>query len=245
MVGEPLTLERLSFPALNETRQELCEALVGLCTSAPEQARAVLGLTVGQQEELARNQHLLQAPTAPAWQVYSGVLYSQLDAATLTPEQQRRLTESVWIASALFGFVGWEDPIPAYRLSGDTRLPGIGGLTQLWRRPLSTLLEQESELILDLRSGSYAQLGPVPQSCLERTVTVRVLQKQRNGPPRLVTHFNKATKGRIVRALASQCPFPINKSQLEECIASIGAEVIRIAPHQRQEPTLLEVLLPI
>lgn len=224
--GSPLNLSVLHFAdELTGSRVALLDALTRLCTETPELARQTLGLTENQMAEVVRNQSLLTAPTAPAWQVYTGVLYSELDAATLTPKQRQKLSDSVWIASALFGLVGFDDSIPAYRLSGDTALPGIGALASFWRDHLTSLLEREPGLILDLRSGSYVKLGPLSPKLAERTIVPRVLQKRPAGPPKLITHFNKATKGRLVRAIAQSRGTLESVSQLAKLITAQGMEV--------------------
>jgi len=51
-------------------------------------------------------------------------------------------------------------------------------------------------LVLDLRSGPYQAMWAPPR----RVATVRVLH-ERDGQRTVVSHFNKATKGRIVRDL--------------------------------------------
>ena len=58
--------------------------------------------------------------------------------------------------------------------------------------------------MLDLRSSAYGQMWKPKGELAERTVTVRVLQSTVvDGVEKrtVVSHFNKATKGRIVRAL--------------------------------------------
>ena len=77
----------------------------------------------------------------------------------MTVAQRQKLTDSVWIASALFGFVGFSDPIPAYRLSGETSLPGIGTLARFWRAHLPSLLAKESELVLYYGPGNKSRAG--------------------------------------------------------------------------------------
>ena len=51
-------------------------------------------------------------------------------------------------------------------------------------------------LVVDLRSGSYAALAPVPGA-----VTVQVLSERPDGTRTVVSHFNKAHKGRLARLL--------------------------------------------
>lgn len=240
--GKPLDGDTLLLPSLQEPRRQVLEALTTLCAGDPELARTTLGLTPGQSDELLRNQGLWTAPTAPAWQVYTGVLYGQLDAPSLTAAQRRWLSERVWIASALFGFVGLSEPIPAYRLSGDTSLPGIGALAGFWRTHLVPLLEATSGLVIDLRSGTYVKLAPLTPALAERTVTVRVLQKMPSGPPKLITHFNKATKGRIVRAIAVQRKTLRTPSELAQLVTALGAEVT-VVGSERKGPQQLDIVV--
>ena len=228
--GKPLDLLCLSHPDLTAPRRALLAALTTVCTDEPSRALSVLGLTSNQTEEVVRNQTLWTAPAAPAWQIYTGVLYGELDAATLTPLQRARLAERVWIASALFGFVDFSDPIPAYRLSGDATLPNIGALTGFWREHLTPLLEREPGLIVDLRSGTYVKLAPLPASVGERAVVPRVLQKMPSGPPKLLTHFNKATKGRLVRAMAQYKGQMRSPQDFAQLVAKQGMDVTLTPP---------------
>ncbi len=70
-------------------------------------------------------------------------------------------------------------------------------------------------LVLDLRSSAYAAAWKPKGEVAGRTATVRVL----HAPTRkVVSHFNKATKGRIVRSLVSagRCP-PGRRSWWRRC----------------------------
>ena len=51
--------------------------------------------------------------------------------------------------------------------------------------------------VVDLRSGTYQKLGPVPGAA-----TVRVESVQPDGSRKVVSHFNKQYKGELARALA-------------------------------------------
>ena len=92
------------------------------------------------------------------------MLYEALDYAGLTAAGRRRADEQVAIASALWGLVRPTDLIPAYRLSAGTALPGLGPLARAWRDPVSSAIAAVDGLIVDLRSGGYVALGPVPRS---------------------------------------------------------------------------------
>ncbi len=189
--GRPLDLAGLSRPELNPARDKVLAALIGLCAGDAERARQVLGLTPGQAGEVARNAGLRQAPAAAAAKVYTGVLYEALDFATLGAAGQRYARKNVVVFSALWGMVGLADRIPAYRCSPGMRLPGLGvAAGAWWRRELPAV--QTGQFVVDLRSGPYAGMWRPG-----RAATVRVLHDGK-----VVSHFNKATKGRLVRDLA-------------------------------------------
>ncbi|MDG4798724.1 peroxide stress protein YaaA [Micromonospora sp. WMMD1082] len=204
--GRRLDLARLSLPELNPTREEVLAALVALGDGPPEAALAALGLGAGQHAELRRNARLRQAATAPAGRIYTGVLYEALDLATLPPPAQRAAGRQVLVSSGLWGAVRPTDRIPPYRCPIGARLPGIGGLPARWRRALGSALTTAAGTgpVLDLRSGAYAAAWTPRGELAERTVTVRVLhEREVDGAPvrSVVSHFNKATKGRLVRDL--------------------------------------------
>ncbi|MCO1599398.1 peroxide stress protein YaaA [Micromonospora sp. RHAY321] len=199
--------DRLSLPELNPARERVLDALVALCSGPDEaQARAALGLSEGQRGELRRNARLRVAATAPAAQIYTGVLYEALDLASLPATAQRAARRSILISSGLWGAVRLADRIPPYRCPIGARLPGVGALSAYWRPVLAPALVAAagSGPVLDLRSGSYAATWTPRGELAERTVTVRVLhEREVDGVPvrSVVSHFNKATKGRVVRDL--------------------------------------------
>ncbi len=196
--GPPLRLDRLHTPELTSLRDDLIDDLVTL--AGDEQAcRAALGISAAQQTEIARNAALRTSPTLPALDRYTGVLYDALDVASLTRAQAARARARLAVGSALFGLLRADDPIPAYRLSASSKLPGRPGLALRWRPLLEPVLAglADRELVVDLRSGAYAGLGRLPGA-----VRVDVVAEYPDGRRAVVTHFNKAHKGRLARALA-------------------------------------------
>jgi uncharacterized protein len=193
--GPPLDLEALGFPALTGTRLRLVSTLERLAQRRPAQLRAALGLSPRQQAELEHDAALTTAGTRPAMELYSGVVYEALGYASLRGAARRRASESLLVASALFGLVRAGDRLPAYRLSGASVLPGLGGLAPIWRPVLEPVLADTGGLVVDLRSGAYAALARVPKA-----VAVRVLRES-DGRRTVVSHDNKYTKGHLARAL--------------------------------------------
>jgi cytoplasmic iron level regulating protein YaaA (DUF328/UPF0246 family) len=189
--GAPLDLTRLSHPGLNPVRGRLVTALQAAARSDPDGLRAALACPSG---EVDRDAALTTSPTMPALRRYTGVLYEALSYGTLSPGGRRRANGSLRVASALFGLLSPRDPVPAYRLSAGTSLPGVGSLAATWRPVLEPELAGH-RLVVDLRSGWYAALARVPHA-----VQVRVL-RETGGVRSVVSHDNKWTKGLLARAL--------------------------------------------
>lgn len=200
--GGPLDLEALSFRELNAVRATVVDATVALAAD-PASATRALKLSPRQTAEVERNRVLRTSPTTPALDRFTGVLFDALDADTLDDEARRFAHEHVSVHSALFGLVAALDPIPAYRLSHDSRLPGVS-LRRTWSGCVRDLLASRSDLVVDLRSEAYVDLGPAPTH--ERSVFVRVVSIDGTGRRRALNHFNKRAKGLFTRALLESRP---------------------------------------
>jgi hypothetical protein len=217
--GAPLDLAALTAPELTPVRATIAEALVTLAGDVPA-ARTALGLSPTQDDEIARNAALTTSGTLPALQRYTGVLYDALDVASMTRAQRARAARRLAVGSALFGLVGGDDPIPAYRLSAASTLPGLPTLRAMWKPALSPVLAGVHGLVVDLRSGSYAALAPVPGA-----VTVQVLSERPDGTRAVVSHFNKAHKGRLARLLATTTAEPDDVVRLRTLLRRAGLHV--------------------
>jgi cytoplasmic iron level regulating protein YaaA (DUF328/UPF0246 family) len=221
--GPPLELENLSFSSLRPARATALEATVRLAGDADAMMRA-LKLSPRQAAEVERNRRLRASPTMPAIDRYTGVLYDALDAPSLDPAARAHAGGRVAVHSALFGLVGAGDRIPAYRLSHDSRLPGLR-LKSHWREPIGAELEAAGGLVVDLRSEGYAELGPAPQR--PDSVFVRVVSVDERGRRRALNHFNKRAKGLFVRALLEDRADPADVAEL---LAWAGGHGIRLEP---------------
>ncbi|MGH3738563.1 MAG: YaaA family protein [Micromonosporaceae bacterium] len=215
--GPPLDLDALSYPELTPTRRRLVDALVAVAEDVPASLKA-LGLTERQTAEVERNRMLPKAPTLPALLRYTGVLYDALDVGAMSRAERRRAEARLAVGSALFGVVRGADPVPAYRLSGGTVLPGLDPLRTLWRPVLGPALA-DTGLLIDLRSAAYAQLGAP-----EHAVTVRVVDGERRIA---VSHFNKAHKGRLARMLATAPRVPSTVTGLLRTARNAGFRLER------------------
>jgi cytoplasmic iron level regulating protein YaaA (DUF328/UPF0246 family) len=198
-----------------------------LCTSQePAVAARVLGLGRTQTDEVAIDAALRAAPAARADRVYSGVLYEALALASLDAPARRRATSWLAVTSALFGLLRPADRIPAYRLSGDVTLPGVGPLSTYWGARLDASVRRAAGtgLVVDLRSTAYAPFWRPGPDVAARVVTLRVLHEV-DGVRRTVSHFNKSTKGRIVRDLLREGTAPRSAARFADHLGSLGWKV--------------------
>jgi len=166
--GEPVALGSLAFAAaLGEKRAELLETF---------------------------DPGLLEAPAAPAAEVYTGVLFQHLRL----PELPTKARRQVLIASALWGMLRPDDRIPHYRFPPKTRLDGIGAPAAYWRPALTEALpDVEGGLVVDMRSAAYASIWKPKRATL---LAVRAFSES-GGERKAVSHMAKAVRGDVARAL--------------------------------------------
>ena len=225
-----LDLAALAFPELTRQRRT---ALAGLRSMSRSISASYAGLGLGptQRFEVDRNRVISTAPVMPAIDRYTGVLYDGLAAASLPLAAREFCDEHVLVQSALFGVIRASDPIPAYRLSHNSRLPDLS-LRRLWRGPSTAALASLPGLLIDLRSESYATLGDAPDGA----VYLRVVSETAGGRRVALSHFNKAAKGAFVRAV---CLAGIDHDSVESLLAWAAGSGIRLEPGAPGEVDLI------
>ncbi len=224
--GKPLDLATLSSPEITSAREQVLDALARLCTEDPVDAARLLGVPKSQLGLVDVNARVRTSPTARADSIYSGVLYDALGPESLSPSAKRRASARLAVTSSLFGLVRPGDRIPAYRLSGDASLPGLGSVSGHWRSSLDPAMSSlmATGLLVDLRSGMYAAFWRPPAELSRRVATVRVLHEVA-GKRQVVSHFNKATKGQLVRALLEDGRAPRTPAALAAVLGDLGWRV--------------------
>jgi cytoplasmic iron level regulating protein YaaA (DUF328/UPF0246 family) len=221
--GPPLDLTRMSFPGLTAGRRQALAALKSLSRNLAA-ATGMLRLGPSSATEAARNRLVATSPTMAAIDRYDGVLFDELDVASLPASARQFAGQHLAIGSALFGLSGALDPIPGYRLSHDSRLPGTS-LGKIWRPPLTALLAEREGLIVDLRSEGYAALGPAPHRA--DSVYLRVVSEAADGRRRALNHFNKKGKGAFARRLLLA---QIDHADVASLLGWAAADGIRLEP---------------
>lgn len=230
--GRPLDLSALSFPELTATRAAVLSELADV--SGQPNAAAVLGVSPGLTEQIARNTRLGDLPTAPGGSVYTGVLYDALGLSSLESDARRRAARRLVVVSALFGALRIGDRIPAYRLAMGVSLPQAGKLGALWRGPLGQVLPGVvgRGLIVDARSAAYAAAWSPGADLAERWVHVRVPG---------VSHLAKHTRGLVARAICQSPTDPRHPADLAGELSASGFRVVLNAPTRLGHPWLLDV----
>ncbi|MDM7890378.1 peroxide stress protein YaaA [Curtobacterium sp. RHCKG28] len=224
--GDPtrtLDLGALSFPELADERAAVITAARSV-SSEESTARTALKLGPRSIAERFRNLALDGAPTLPAIERYTGVLYDPLEAASADQATTRWWADHVVVQSAMFGPVGAGDRIPAYRLSHDSRL-GALRLAKHWPDAAArALATRSSGLVLDLRSEGYRALGPVSDAVVLRVVSIGA-----GGRRTALNHWNKTAKGRLVSLLGRSAPDVADMDDLVAWAEEHGVAVERTA----------------
>jgi cytoplasmic iron level regulating protein YaaA (DUF328/UPF0246 family) len=230
--GTALDLSQLGFASLGKSRRAVIAALRKLARNQKAMA-AALHLGPTQHFEVLRNRQLGTSPTLPALERYTGVLYDALDARSLPAPARSFADRHLVIHSALFGLLRAGDPIPAYRLSHDSRLPDLQ-LKRMWGEPVAAVLGVSEELVLDLRSEAYIGLGP--SSGALHSYFLRVVSEGVDGVRRALNHFNKKGKGELVRAILTA---GVDHQDVDSLLAWALASGIRLTRGAERELELV------
>jgi hypothetical protein len=175
---------------LSSPRRELAAAL----RAGNGGTSAMLGVKGPHLERAqAANLNLLHAPSLPAWQRYTGVVWDHLDPATLTERQRSRII----IASGLGGLFAAEDLVPDYRLKMGATLPGIGPVARFWREHVAASLHAISATTVIVDLLAQEQRKALPDGLIMLEVTIRTKAGALGG------HAAKAAKGLLARHLAT------------------------------------------
>jgi len=190
----------MSFPVLDARRGRAATAVAAAMSR--RDVGALLGVKGGALAAASEaNRAILDAPTRPAIERYTGVLYDELSWATLPAAHRRRGERQVVILSAVWGLVTATDPIPDYKLKMGARLGRLGVMSTWWRPAITDALGSPPvtwNLLPNEHASAYAGTGA--------QMVVRFLDDvERGGRRQLVTvsHRNKLLKGSLVRHLLS------------------------------------------
>ena len=89
------------------------------------------------------------------------------------------------------------------------------------------------------------KLGPICKEIADQVVVPRIMQKMTKGAPTVVSHSNKATKGRLVRALAQSAKTVNSVEQLANLAEKVALDVKIIKPSKIGIPWGLDVIVEV
>jgi hypothetical protein len=202
----------LSHKELEKTRKLLQQVLIETCKT-PTQAAKALKLGPKQLGEIAVNLDLGNPRCLPALDRYTGTLYDALKEGGITAAMRTRASKTVFIQSSFFGLISAADEIPNYRMSATSKLPGLN-LKKLWQEAHEAVWPNYAkEIVIDMRSNSYAELAPVPEK--PACYTLDVVLEDKKGKRTRLNHFNKQAKGQFLRSALTISPAPKTVADLK------------------------------
>jgi uncharacterized protein len=212
----------LSHKELDKTRKLLQQSLIEICKT-PTLAAKALKLGPKQLGEIEVNRELANPKCLPALDRYTGTLYDALKEGGVSAAMRTRAGKSVFIQSSLFGLISASDEIPNYRLSAGSKLPDLN-LKKIWQEAHEVLWSKFSkEIVIDMRSISYAELTPAPVTLSCYSIDVALEDKK--GKRTKLNHFNKQAKGQLVRAALMTSPAPKTITDLKAVAKSANLKL--------------------
>ena len=203
------------FPYLYEKRIEVLQRYQDILLKQDINSLMLLLGIKGSQKCLALSHiNLFSALTCKAIERYDGVAYDHLQYATLFEPAKNFIDNHLLIFSNLFGPLLAGENIPEYKLSQGETLEGFKPelfYKEVFSHSLDAMLEDE--FIVDLRASFYEKFYTIKKPF----VTAKFLK---NG--KVVSHFAKAYRGKMVRQLC------ISKPQTEEAFQKINFEHLKI-----------------
>ena len=206
--GAPWQAGSTSFTELDDDRALVIRRLATAMRGSVAKRSKLLGVkSIALAAATDANLHVTSTPTMPAIERYTGVLYSALDASTLSQQDRERMESQIITFSSLWGLVSPTDLIPDYRLKMGASLARTGRLASFWRPRLESALGPltEQRTVWNLLPNEHERAwSGAPTSTAQ--IKVRFLDEvERAGTRRLITvsHWNKLLKGALVRHIVA------------------------------------------
>lgn len=124
-------------PALGDFREQVAERL-GDLKGGDGKLLGVKGDLLARAQEANRSLH--SAPSLPAWQRYTGVVWDHLDLPSFSAAARTAATKHIIVPSGFAGLVRSDDPLPDYRLKMGARVAPFGLMSTWWRDDLTDAL---------------------------------------------------------------------------------------------------------
>lgn len=208
--------------ALGSRRNEIVTAL----RAANGGDAALLGVK-GDHLDRARqaNASLRGAPTLPAAQRYTGVVWDHLDLASLPAKQQARALERIIVVSGLMGAVLAGDPVPDYRLKMGARLAPFGTMSKWWVDSVSDAINGHcaGHVVLDLLPNEHRAAFRADTELLHFSARIDLMTPDGKAGG----HDAKAAKGLLARHLLTSASNFTDAKSLKAVLAQFKHQRFR------------------
>jgi cytoplasmic iron level regulating protein YaaA (DUF328/UPF0246 family) len=211
---EPPIIES-TFLLYHDKKMEVCSKYHDkLQTGSHEAIQKLFGIKKEADIQKYQAIDIYHDKTMPAIQRYTGVAYDYLDYPSLNTQAQHFIDNSLIIFSNIFGAVLACENIPNYKLKQGEKL-GDFAIEKFYKKETTALLDDylKGELIVDLRAGFYDKFY-IPN---KPYITMKFIKGGK-----VVSHWAKAYRGRVVRALA------IAQPKDEKALLEINFEGLKI-----------------
>ena len=151
----PTNQQAVSTPVFQNRALEL---MTKLKKTAPEKIKSHMKLSEALLSRVLGYHDQFNQELKPAIYTYMGQAYKALDVYHFTDTHIKRLSERVYILSALYGILKPLDAISYYRLDFTHHL--LGNLLHYWKKPVNDYLDKnhEDDVIVNLASLEFSQL---------------------------------------------------------------------------------------
>ena len=208
--------------ALGSRRAEIVAALAAVGGGDA----ALLGVK-GDHLDRARsaNVSLKGAPTMPAAQRYTGVVWDHLDLASLPARQRTAALGHIVVVSGLMGAVLASDPVPDYRLKMGARLAPFGTLSKWWVEAVSDAINSHctGHVVLDLLPNEHRAAYRADPEVLHLSARIDLVTPDGKAGG----HDAKAAKGALARHLLTNANNIADAKSLKAVLAKFRHQRFR------------------
>lgn len=202
--SEPLSSKSLIFSNIFAKRVAVIDKLNSyLKKSSSSDLEKFFGIKNSMECDKLSKLDLLNSSTCKAINRYTGVAYQYLEFKTLNENQQIWLYNNTIIFSNLFGPILAGDNIPYYRFKQGSTIDGFKP-ELYYKENFSEALDNYigNDLVIDLRAGFYEKFYTL--TCKHITMKFK-----KNG--KVVSHWAKAYRGKVLRELSKKQPQTIEE----------------------------------
>ena len=199
-----LSCENLLFPELFKKRVNVIEKLnTFLNNNSSNNLEKFFGIKNSDECKKFSKLDILNSSTCKVIERYTGVAYQYLDFKTLNKDQQKWLCENALIFSNLFGPLLAGDTIPYYRFKQGSTIEGFKP-ELFYKKNFSNAIDNYigSDLVIDLRAGFYEKFY---------TLTCKHITMKFTKGGKVVSHWAKAYRGKVLRELSKKQPKTIEE----------------------------------